>query len=164
MTPNNIVLAIVAAVIAVRMYSRMRRNIGRQPLQPKRLIARIVVLAVITAGIAIYSIDNSRLLMGLGGGLAVGALLALVGLRLTQFEDTAEGRFFTPNAYIGIALTILFMGRLIYRLTLLSSLSPREGRAPALMQSPLSFFIFELLAGYYIAYYLGILRRRTASA
>jgi len=154
----------IVALVAIRMYGRVRRNIGRQRLQPKRLIAGIIIFAVVTCLLGVYSLIFPRLLVGLGGGLVLGVLLALLGLHLTRFEATPEGRFYTPNPYIGIGLSVLFVGRLVYRLVLLSSISGNPVQAPSLMQSSLSFFVFGLLAGYYMAYYIGLLRSRTSSA
>jgi hypothetical protein len=164
MNPAHLVPIIVVALLAIRMYGRVRRNIGRQRLQRKRLIAGIIIFAVVTCVLLFVSFIYPRVLLGLGGGLALGGLLALVGLRLTRFEATPEGRFYTPNSYIGVALSVLFIGRLLYRLVLLSSISDKPAQAPPLMQSPLSFLVFGLLAGYYIGYYAGILWRSRAAS
>jgi hypothetical protein len=159
MSSPNLVPVVVVSLVAWRLYGRMRRNIGRQPLQPKRLVTRIVIYAVLTCLIAVFSVIQPRLLLGLGGGLALGLPLALVGLRLTKFEATPAGRFYTPNSYIGSALTILLAARLIYRLMVFSSISNNPAQPPAPMHSPLTFCVFGLLAGYYMAYYFGVLRR-----
>ena len=165
LTPDKFVPMAIVAVLAIRMYGRVRRNIGRQALQRKRSIARIIIFAVLTCFFALYSVFFPRLLIGLGGGLALGVLLALVGLRLTRFEATPEGHFYTPNPYIGVALSVLFVGRLVYRLFLISTISDDPVKAPPIMQSPLSFLILGLLFGYYIAYDIGLLMRsRTFSA
>jgi len=163
---TNLLPVVVVGVVALRMYGRMRRNIGRQTLQPKRLVTRIVIYAVVTLALAVFAMTmNQRLLLGLGGGLALGVPLAFLGLSLTRFESTAEGRFYTPNPYIGGALTILLAGRLVYRLVVLSDISHNPTQPPALMQSPLTLCVFGLLAGYYIAYSIGVLARsRTVSA
>jgi len=44
-------------------------------------------------------------------GAGFGAALGLYGLRLTKFEQTAQGLFYTPSAHLGIALSLLFVGR-----------------------------------------------------
>jgi MFS family permease len=164
MTPDKFVPMAIVAVVAISMYGRVRRNIGRQPLQPKRSIARIVIFAVLTSLLMLFSFVFPRLLVGLGGGLALGVLLALVGLRLTQFEATPQGHFYTPNPYIGVSLSILLVGRLVYRLFQISSNSDNPAPAPAMWQSPLSFLVFGLLAGYYMAYYIGLLMRSKADS
>jgi len=57
------------------------------------------------------------------------------------------------------------VGRLVYRFMVLSTFSNDPTRPPALMQSALSLCVFGLLAGYYMAYYIGVLARsRTASS
>src|SRR5580658_5084480 len=134
MNPNSIVPVVVVSLLAFRMYGRVRRNIGRQPMQQKRMIARIIIFAVVTCLLSVISFLYPRLFLGLGGGLALGALLAFVGLRLTQFEATPEGHFYTPNPYIGVALSILFVGRILYRLFLISTISDNPTQAPPLMQ------------------------------
>jgi uncharacterized membrane protein YdjX (TVP38/TMEM64 family) len=145
------------------MYVRLRRNIGRQALQPRRMTIRIVVLAVLTCALAGFSYLNLKLLVGLGFGLILGWPLAWVGLKTTKFETTAEGRFYTPNSTIGIALTVLFVGRIVYRVMVLVPAARNQAlQQPGAALSPLSFFAFGLLAGYYIAYYSGVLMRNRA--
>jgi len=163
MNSKQIVPLIFVCLIAWRMYFRLRRNIGQQALQPKRMVARIVIFAVLTCGLAVFSFLHPRLLIGLGVGLALGLPLGLVGLKLTQFEVTPQGRFYTPNSSIGVGLTILLVGRLAYRIMVLMTISNNPPQSPALMQSALSFCVFGLLAGYYMTYYIGVLMRsRTA--
>jgi hypothetical protein len=165
MSPNNVLPVVVLSVIALRFFGRVRRNIGRQPLQPKRLTGRIIIYAVLTVLLAAVSIIlNPHLLIGLGGGLALGTLLALAGLRVTRFETVAEDRFYTPNPYFGGALSFLLLARVVYRLIVLSSISHNSTPPPALLQSSLTFFVFGLLAGYYIAYYIGVLERSRAAS
>lgn len=43
------------------------------------------------------------------------AALGVYGLRLTRFERTPTGLFYTPNAHLGIALSLLLVLRLGYR-------------------------------------------------
>jgi hypothetical protein len=162
---TNLLPAVVVGVVALRMYGRMRRNIGRQTLQPKRLVARVVIYAVVTLVLAVFSLVNQRLLLGLGAGLALVVPLAFLGLSLTKFESTADGRYYTPNPYVGGALTILLAGRLVYRLIVLSNVSQNPTQPPPLMHSALTLCVFGLLAGYYIAYSIGVLARsRTVSS
>jgi len=158
-TPDKVVPVAIVAVLAIRMYGRVRRNIGRQPLQPKRTIAGIVIFAVVTSLLMLFSFVFPRLLIGLVGGLALGVLLALVGLRLTRFEATPAGHFYTPNPYIGVGLSVLLVGRVVYRLFVISAVSEHAVPPPPLLQSSLSFLVFGLLAGYYMAFYIGLLMR-----
>jgi hypothetical protein len=85
----------------------------------------------------------------------------MYGLRLTKFEQTALGLFYTPNAHLGIALSLLFIARIGYRAAQLyfASGSIHEGSA-AFARSPLTLLIFGTLPGYYITYAIGLLRWR----
>jgi hypothetical protein len=158
MAPPNVVPLVFLGLIGWRMYLRIRRSIGRQPVRPKRLITGIVVYSVLSVLLALGAMFHPRALAGLGGGLLVGVPLGLVGLRLTRFETVPEGRFYTTHPYIGIGIAALLVIRLFYRLTTLVGNPSQFQKAPVLMQSALTFSLFGLLAGYYIAYNTGVLK------
>ena len=105
---------------------------------------------------AIAGLEFPKILIGLGGGLLGGALLGLLGLRLTKFETTEEGHFYTPNTHIGVGLTVLFIGRVIYRFWVLNDETTASTHGPSVFQSPLTLLFFGLIAGYYIVYYVGL--------
>jgi hypothetical protein len=142
-------------LIAWGIYRRVRRNIGRQKLRPRRIILSIVIFSAVSVLMIGLSVHNMNLLLGIGGGLLLGAGLGFVGLRLTKFETTGEGHFYTPDTRIGIALTLLFVGRLAYRFWVIRDAAVAPNHPPP-FQSPLTFFIFGLIAGYYIVYYIGL--------
>jgi len=159
---SPIVFSLVLALIAWRIYRRIRRNIGRQPLRPRRALTSVCIFTALVLMLAWVSLAQPRLLAGVAGGLAPGVRLGLGGLRLTRFETTAEGHFYIPNTHIGVGLSILMVGRLGYRFMVLSDATVGMGHPPA-MQSPLTFFIFGLMAGYYIVYQTGLfIHRRDA--
>lgn len=157
MSPAPVVPIVFGGLIAWSVYRRIRRNIGRQKLHPRRAMMSIIILSVFSVLITASSTHNLNLLLGFGGGLLPGILLGLVGLRLTRFETTEEGHFYTPSAHIGVALSVLFIGRLLYRMMVLSNFSVASAQTPAPAQSPLTLFIFGLVAGYYITYFVGVL-------
>lgn len=160
MTPAaaKIVPSLLTLFVAWRVYLRFRRNVGRQSLQPGRLVWRIVLFSAISLAVAAGSFLYPKILLSFGGGLLLGVPFALLGLHLTRFETTAEGHFYTPNTHIGLALTLLLAGRIAYRVVVLylASSAPRLP-APGVMQSPLTLSLLGLTAGYYIAYYSGVL-------
>jgi hypothetical protein len=90
-------------------------------------------------------------------------VLAVIGLRLTKFEATPEGRFYTPNGWIGLGVTALFLGRLAARFFTMSEgmIAAQAGAPPfaGLQRSPLTLALFLLLAGYYVAYFAGVVRK-----
>jgi hypothetical protein len=137
------------------IYRRVRRNIGRQPLRPRRIMVSIVILSVISVLIFSLSLQLPKLVFGMGSGLLLGALLGFVGLRLTKFETTEAEHFYTPNTHIGIALSMLFVGRMAYRFWAIRDVTVAPNGPPP-FQSPLTLFIFGLIAGYYLVYYIGL--------
>ena len=137
------------------VYRRLRRSIGKQKLRPKRAIVRLALLCVASIFIFGFGLEFPRVLAGFGGGILGGALLGFLGLRLTRFETTEEGHFYTPDTRIGVAISLLLAGRLIYRMYVLSDTNLASGHPPA-MQSPLTYFIIGLTFGYYFVYYIGL--------
>jgi len=146
---------LMAGLISWSIYRRVRRNIGRQKLRPRRSLFSIIILAVASLVLCDLALQQRHLLLALGGGLLLGVPLGFIGLRLTRFETTAEGHFYTPNTQIGIALSLLFIGRMAYRFWAVRNIMAAP-HSPPPFQSPLTFFLFGLIAGYYLVFYLGL--------
>lgn len=166
MDPKLITPVLIAAALVVwGIVRRVRRSFGRQPIQPARMWLRIGILTL--AGglvIATTGTRSAQMLEALIVGLACGVGLAYLGLRHTRFEVTPEGRFYTPHTYIGLAVTALLLGRLLYRFFYLpygtdAMADPNQNLAATYQKSPLTVGIFAVLVGYYVLYYLGVLLR-----
>jgi hypothetical protein len=150
----------IGALILWRFYSRVRRMVGRQKLSNVRPWITVCVFPLLAVFLAAASYTKPLLLLPLLGGIAVGVALGIYGLRVTRFESAPEGLFYTPSAHVGIALSLLFMGRIIYRLIQLN-LNPQlatAGPQANYATTPLTLLIFGLLAGYYVTYAVGLLR------
>src|SRR5215469_4574330 len=107
------------ALIAWSMYRRFRRSIGRQKLRTGRIIFGLVIFCLASFLVTLAGLINPRLLAGFGAGILGGVILGFVSLKMTKFEATAEGHFYTPDTRIGMAISLLFVGRLIYRMAAL---------------------------------------------
>jgi hypothetical protein len=156
MSSAHFVPVLLIGLFGWSIYRRVRRNIGRQNLHPHRAIKSIVILSFVSVVIVGTSLPNTNLLLGFGGGLLLGALLGFVGLRLTRFETTDEGHFYTPNTHIGVALSLLLAGRFAYGFIAQSSVATAPNPATP-FHSPLTLFILALTVGYYLVYQTGIL-------
>jgi len=184
MDPRFITPVLISALILWGLYRRARRLIGRQPLLPGKLKTSVVIFSVIGV-LLLLTAPREMAAAALAGG-CLGAALGWVGLKYTRFETTPEGRFYTPHAYIGLAVTALFVGRLIYRFAILYSgrhgfagFDPRAAGPNAFapagppgapgaygfqnpyagLQTPLTYAILGVLFGYYIAYFSGVLAK-----
>src|SRR6478735_3267608 len=152
MTSQQLVPALIIPFIAWRVYMRARRSVGRQPFRPARLQVSIGLFSTVLVVFAYFGLPHPLTLGALAGGIAVSLVLAWWGLRLTKFEDTPQGKFYTPNTALGLGVTALFVGRILYRMIALSTAGDTMAAPPQPFQSPLTFFLFGVSAGYYIAY------------
>lgn len=150
------IYVLLGAYFLWRIYRRIRRNIGRQKLQPRRTVFRLVLFGVFSLFIIFAGLQNPRLLVGYAAGILGGAALGFFGLKLTQFETTEEGHFYTSDTRIGVAISLLLAGRIIYRFIVLNSAMAQGAGHPPPMNSPLTFLIIGLTFGYYIVYYIGL--------
>ncbi len=160
--PGTSVLPILIMIplLIWRLHSRVRRSIGRQTLSKVRPWITIGVFPLLTVLLGFAALGRPALWGAMAGGIAGGALLGVYGLGKTKFENTPQGLFYTPNAHIGIALSLLFVGRVIYRMFELYTESQAQQSAATFAASPLTLGIFGLLAGYYVAYAIGLVRWR----
>ena len=160
--PTLVAIPLVGFVL----YRRLRRTFGRQRVTPKRMALRMVLLCVVCTLLLVRSSVTTASLGAAAAGLVLGVGLAMVGLAHTKIEAIAESKFYIPNKWIGLAVTALFHGRLAARLFTVSERATQvpSGVSPyaGLQQSPLTLGLFFLLAGYYVTYYAGVLRKAGA--
>ena len=164
-TPSLIFVALVP-FIAWRLYSRYRRLVSRQKSHAWRHWTAAIFFPSILALLAVTSLVHPMAEVALGGGIAIGVVLSYVGLRSTRFESTPEGLYFTPNARIGIALSLLLAARIAYRFYEMSTMqvTARSGQMQDFTRSPLTLALVGMLLAYYAAYAIGLLRHRRAQS
>jgi hypothetical protein len=135
---------------------------------------RLGLLSLVLAIFVSTIIHFPTLLEAAAGGLIAGALIAALGLRLTQFSSDEKGRYYTPNSYIGAAVTLLLVGRITYWMIMIFMMpgaAATAAQAPAggnpfasLGQSPLTLAMLMLTLGYYLTYFAGVLIKSRALA
>jgi hypothetical protein len=156
-----ITLLILLPLVAWRVYARVRRMVGRQRLSRVRpwITLAIFPLLVLLLGLAARSHPEG--LWALAAGLGAGAALGRFGLAKTRFDATPGGLFYTPNAHLGVALSLVLVARIVYRLVEIYASGPLTPHGMNdFARSPLTLAVFGLLAGYYICYAIGLVRWR----
>jgi hypothetical protein len=93
-------------------------------------------------------------------GMALGAVLALLGLALTRWESQREGLFYTPSRWLALVVTLAIAARVIYgwwRAT--HSGASASGDQHWLMTASgteLSLAVAAGLISYYLFYSIGV--------
>lgn len=159
--PSTLALVALLPLLAWRIYTRFRRMVGRQRLSRARPWITIGVFTAFTILLAVAAHPQIECMWWVAAGFPAGALLAVYGLRLTRFQPTPHGLFYTPNAYLGISLSLVFLGRILYRMfEVFSFQMTASSGPPSFARSPFTLAVFGLLAGYYMTYSLGLVRWR----
>jgi hypothetical protein len=153
-----------AVLVVFAVYRRLRRSFGRQPLRPTRMTIRMVLLTVIVCALMPVALRSPQYLGAELAGAALGIGLGFWGAQRTRFLMVGEQLYYVPHTYTGIAVSLLFLGRLVYRIVQVYTAAhaqhgpypadPSQAMGPASMvRSPLTVGIFLVLAGYYLYYY-----------
>jgi hypothetical protein len=153
-----------AALVVFAIFRRFRRNFGRQELRPGRMTLRIVVLAAVCCALLPSALSSAQYLSAELAGAALGIALGAYGAARTRFMMYQGRLHYVPHTYTGIAVSLLFLSRLAFRVVQIYADAPAMHNAepadpslafaPASMvRSPLTVGIFFVLAGYYAWYY-----------
>jgi hypothetical protein len=157
---------LIAALVVFAIYRRFRRSFGRQPLSAGRMTVRIVILAIVGCALLPLALRSVQFLTAELVGAALGVGLGLWGAQRTRFVMFRDKLHYVPHTYTGIAVSLLFLGRLVFRVVqvytaahaahagVVSAADPANGFAsPSMVRSPLTVGIFFVLMGYYGCYY-----------
>ncbi len=157
--PSSFTPVLFMAGIGWIYYRRMRRQFGRQQWRPGAgRWVRMILLSVLLVGISVAAITIPDALLPVAAGIAIGALLGWLALRHTQIETVDGTHWYTPNPWIGGALSLLLVGRLAWRW---SHGAFMTGGSTATMQqaTPLTLAFITTLLAYYLVQGLGLALR-----
>lgn len=149
----------IGSLVAWRVYRRTQKFLTRQRFNSRRSWISLIFFPLLAVVLLFGAYHHPVNVAAELGGLLIGVGLAMYGLRLTRFENTPEGLFYTPNAHVGIALSLLLVARVGYRFWQMYG-SPSAFAEPpqAFVRSPLTLLIVGTMAGYYAWYALGLIR------
>jgi hypothetical protein len=153
----------IAVLAVLLVFRRLRRSFGRQPLRPIRMRVRIGILILLACSLVPVAASSSRFLIADVGAALAGIALGLWGAKRTRYQ-TFEGQlYYIPHTYTGIAVSLLFVGRLVYRLVEIYSTDHADrvndatsmhGLAPPTgVQSPATVGLLCAVVGYYVCFY-----------
>jgi hypothetical protein len=155
---------IFAALFVFLIYRRFRRNFGQQPLRPIRMQIRVAVLIVVGGLLLPTVFRSAAFLLAMLAGVAIGVALAIWGASRTRYLRTSNQLYYVPHTYTGVAVSLLFLGRLVYRViqiytnahatrTAAAEASNQAFVPASMLTSPLTLSLFFVLMGYYVCYY-----------
>ena len=160
----------IAGLAVLLIYRRFRRSFGRQPMRPVRMWIRIALLIVLGCSLLPFAFKSGQFLLAELAGAPAGIALGFWGARHTRYA-TYEGRLhYVPHTYTGVAVSLLFIGRLVYRIVewysqngaLGGAAAASQGFAPApMVRSPLTAGLIFVVVGYYVCYYAMVLWKST---
>jgi hypothetical protein len=156
----------VIAVLAVfAIYRRFRRSFGRQRLRPIRMRVRIAILTVLGCSLLPTALKSGEFLFAEVAGLMVGMAMGVWGARRTRYRTYDGELHYVPHTYTGVVVSLLFIGRLVYRMAELYSMRPASGviaqsegfAPPTMVRTPVTVGLLFLVVGYYVCYYSMVL-------
>jgi hypothetical protein len=160
MNLTTLALLVLTPLLVWRVYSRLKGIMVRRRSVVARHWTALGVFAALVLVPASELTTRPAGLAWLAVGTAAGIAYGIWGLRLTRFEDTDQGCYFTPNARLGIAIAMLFAARILYIGVEMYANQGANMPMPKFTDSPLTLLSLGLLAGYFGTYSAGLLRWR----
>lgn len=163
MTPAALLPYALVPLILWRVYARVKRLTTRQQSGPRRHWASLLIFPPILAGMGVGALAFGQpwwVLGVLALGLAAGVGLGVAGLQRTRFEQVGEHLFYTPNAHIGIFVSLLVVGRVCMRMIDMFTANAAQDHHAAF--GPATMIVLGIMGGYYMMYSAGLLRYRHA--
>jgi len=148
---------LIAPLFAWRVMVRLRRLLARQRFSEFEQYLRVAGLSVLVVFVGIVAFAERRAFWALAAGLAVGALLGALGVRLTKFDPHAGVTYFRPNRWLGMGFALLLLGRVGWRLWL----GPDDGlegwSVDGFVRNPSTMLLFGLFSAHLWVYALGLI-------
>lgn len=163
------VVALWALLLPFAILQRYRHGTARRLAQPWIVKANAWLLAVsallFLAGAWIGARWIDAALSHAAIGLAAGMALGLLGIRISRFEATPRGLYYTPRRWLVFGITALLAVRIAIGLWQAwlywrpATPDVVSAIAPALAGHATVLAVAGLLLGYYLGYTLGLRRR-----
>lgn len=162
MEMTTITLLLLVPLAVWRIYSRLKKLMGRNPSLLWRHYAGAILLPALAGILAATLLGHWLALGALVLGAAVGGAMGRWNMKLSRLENTQQGFFYTPNMRLGMIVSMLVVGRIIYRFFELYLHMHNGIPLPPddFAKSPLTVLLFGALAGFYGTYNYLLVRWR----
>jgi membrane protein CcdC involved in cytochrome C biogenesis len=155
--------AIPVILILFIVYRRIRRTVGSQPFQPRKLKVRVGIFVAVGLLLLATGFLHPILWAADAAGLIVGGALAWLAIRHNQFEWRDNSLYYRTHTAIQAIVVALFVGRIAYRFLFAGQQMSNAGDNQAQMQTytrdPWTAAVFFILVAFYVGYYSYILRQ-----
>jgi len=158
------VLLAFAGVVLLSLALRYRAGTARR--QGRRWVATMNVWLTSFSAVffmfltTVMSFWFGRVLQFALAGIAIGALLGLLGLAITRWETEPEGLFYTPSRWLALIITFAIVGRFAYgwwhATQHVSSVAGEQHWLMSASATHLSFAVAAGFIGYYLVYAIGV--------
>jgi hypothetical protein len=145
---------LITGLVGFAYVRRIAGSFGRQPWRPTRVGIRLGLLSLALLSLLMAAVFVPGANKAVGVGALVGAVLAALSLRFMHAEWFEGKRCYTPNPWIGGALSLLLVGRLAFRMG--SGALANGGADFGQNASPLTLGIAAVLVTYYVVNGIGL--------
>lgn len=158
---QQIIILLIVCLVGFRIFRRVRNNFSWSELRSKRMTVRIVLLTVVgvifmtESGLSTVSIISDIV------GILIGATLGVTGAAMTAFERRGAELYYKANAWIGGTVTVLFVGRFVYRMYEMMTVEQidRQSFNFAAGGSNWASGLMLIMFAYYVVYYVLLMRQ-----
>ena len=157
-----LLLALMPLILIQRYRVGTARRLVRPWVVGLNLLLMSLSAVLFLAGAAVTSYWVSYAFTGAALGLAVGALLGVIGLVATRWEPTAATFHYTPNRWLVLIVTFAVTVRVVYglwRSWTLARAGASGGPVVLAFGIPESLAVGGMVIGYYVMYAVGVRRR-----
>jgi hypothetical protein len=159
---------LMTGLVGLAYFRRISGSFGRQTWRPVRAGIRLALLSLALLALLAAALYLPGAGLAIGLGLAAGAVLAGFALKHVHAELVGGAATYTPNPWIGGALSLLLLGRLLWRMGSGGVGALAGGAAYGQNASPLTLGIAAMLVAFYVVNTAGLFvrfaRLRSAAA
>jgi hypothetical protein len=156
---TTIALLILLPVLVWRVYARIKSQMTRQRSIVSRHYTGVLAFFAMVA-VPASELTDPLAMAALAGGTIAGLAIGVYGLRITRFENTDQGYFYTPNGRLGLLIAMALVARVAYLGILIYANKGLNVPTPRISDSPLTMMTVGLAGGYFWMYSAGLLRWR----